>query len=265
MSFEGHENAMAPGKFDWETVPDGPSPRKPRSLPKVQKFLKGIPVASPKTGPYDSGPGDLSNMDAIVKNFPKNSRDSNRPTQKEAEEAVRTLLRWAGDDPAREGLLDTPSRVAKAYRELFAGYDMDAEDVLGRTFEEVAGYDDMVLVKDIPFFSHCEHHMVPIIGKAHVAYLPDGKVLGLSKIARTVEIFGRRLQTQETMTAQIAKAIDETLRPRGVAVMIEAEHMCMAMRGVQKQGSTTLTTTFTGTFKSEPAEQARFMSMVRGR
>jgi GTP cyclohydrolase IA len=265
MSFEGHENAMAPGKFDWETVPDGLSPRKPRSLPKVQKFLKGIPVASPKTGPHDSGSGDLSNMDAIVKNFPKNSRDSNRPTQKEAEEAVRTLLRWAGDDPAREGLLDTPSRVAKAYRELFAGYDMDAEDVLGRTFEEVAGYDDMVLVKDIPFFSHCEHHMVPIIGKAHVAYLPDGKVLGLSKIARTVEIFGRRLQTQETMTAQIAKAIDETLRPRGVAVMIEAEHMCMAMRGVQKQGSTTLTTTFTGTFKSEPAEQARFMSMVRGR
>jgi len=265
MSFEGHENAMAPGKFDWETVPEGPSPRKPRSLPKVQKFLKGIPVASPKTGPHDSGPGDLNSMDAIVKNFPNNSRDSNRPTQKEAEEAVRTLLRWAGDDPAREGLLDTPSRVAKAYRELFAGYDMDAEDVLGRTFEEVAGYDDMVLVKDIPFFSHCEHHMVPIIGKAHVAYLPDGKVLGLSKIARTVEIFGRRLQTQETMTAQISKAIDETLRPRGVAVMIEAEHMCMAMRGVQKQGSTTLTTTFTGTFKSEPAEQARFMSMVRGR
>jgi len=265
MSFEGHENAMAPGKFDWETVPEGPSPRKPRSLPKVQKFLKGIPVASPKTGPHDSGSGDLNSMDAIVKNFPNNSRDSNRPTQKEAEEAVRTLLRWAGDDPAREGLLDTPSRVAKAYRELFAGYDMDAEDVLGRTFEEVAGYDDMVLVKDIPFFSHCEHHMVPIIGKAHVAYLPDGKVLGLSKIARTVEIFGRRLQTQETMTAQISKAIDETLRPRGVAVMIEAEHMCMAMRGVQKQGSTTLTTTFTGTFKSEPAEQARFMSMVRGR
>ena len=265
MSFEGHENAMAPGKFDWETVPEGPSPRKPRSLPKVQKFLKGIPVASPKTGPHDSGSGDLNSMDAIVKNFPNNSRDSNRPTQKEAEEAVRTLLRWAGDDPAREGLLDTPARVAKAYRELFAGYDMDAEDVLGRTFEEVAGYDDMVLVKDIPFFSHCEHHMVPIIGKAHVAYLPDGKVLGLSKIARTVEIFGRRLQTQETMTAQISKAIDETLRPRGVAVMIEAEHMCMAMRGVQKQGSTTLTTTFTGTFKSEPAEQARFMSMVRGR
>jgi GTP cyclohydrolase I len=204
-------------------------------------------------------------MDAIVKNFPQTNRDSERPSQKEAEDAVRVLLRWAGDDPSREGLLDTPARVAKAYRELFGGYDMDPEEVLGRTFEEVAGYDDMVLVRDIPFFSHCEHHVVPIIGKAHVAYIPDGRVLGLSKIARVVEIYARRLQTQETMTAQIANAIDETLRPRGVAVMIEAEHMCMAMRGVQKQGSTTLTTTFTGTFKTEPAEQARFMTMVRSR
>jgi len=184
-------------------------------------------------------------------------------TREQAEEAVRTLLLWACEDPKREGLLDTPKRVAKAYRELFSGYDLAAEDVLGRTFEEVAGYDDMVLVKDIPFFSHCEHHMVPIIGKAHVAYLPSGRVLGLSKIARVVEIFGRRLQTQETMTAQIAKSIDETLNPRGVAVMIEAEHMCMAMRGIQKQGSTTLTTTFTGAFKTEPTEQVRFMTMIR--
>ncbi|MBY5335695.1 GTP cyclohydrolase I FolE [Rhizobium leguminosarum] len=204
-------------------------------------------------------------MDAIVKNFPQTNRDSDRPSQQEAEEAVRVLLRWAGDDPTREGLLETPARVVKSYRELFSGYDMAAEDVLGRTFEEVAGYDDMVLVKDIPFYSHCEHHMVPIIGKAHVAYMPDGRVLGLSKIARVVEIFGRRLQTQETMTAQIARAIDDTLNPRGVAVLIEAEHMCMAMRGVQKQGSTTLTTTFTGTFKTEPADQARFMTMVRSR
>ncbi|CAN7556132.1 GTP cyclohydrolase I FolE [Rhizobium sp. LjRoot98] len=203
-------------------------------------------------------------MDAIVKNFPAVPAVDGRPSQKEAEDAVRVLLRWAGDDPAREGLLDTPSRVAKAYKELFSGYDLAAEDVLGRTFEEVGGYDDIVLVKDIPFFSHCEHHMVPIIGKAHVAYLPEGRVLGLSKIARVVDIFGRRLQTQETMTAQIAKAIDDTLQPRGVAVMIEAEHMCMAMRGVQKQGSTTLTTTFTGAFKTEPAEQARFMTMLRG-
>ena len=202
-------------------------------------------------------------MDAIVTSFPRVEEESGRPTQKEAEDAVRVLLRWAGDDPEREGLLDTPKRVAKAYRELFSGYDLAAEDVLGRTFEEVAGYDDMVLVKDIPFFSHCEHHMVPIIGKAHVAYLPNGRVLGLSKIARVVEIFGRRLQTQETMTAQIAKSIDETLNPRGVAVMIEAEHMCMAMRGIQKQGSTTLTTTFTGAFKTEPTEQVRFMTMIR--
>ncbi len=203
-------------------------------------------------------------MDAIVKNFPALPATDGRPSQKEAEEAVRVLLRWAGDDPQREGLLDTPARVAKAYKELFSGYELAAEDVLGRTFEEVGGYDDIVLVKDIPFFSHCEHHMVPIIGKAHIAYLPDGKVLGLSKIARVVDIYGRRLQTQETMTAQIARAIDDTLQPRGVAVMIEAEHMCMAMRGVQKQGSTTLTTTFTGVFKTEPAEQARFMTLLRG-
>ncbi len=204
-------------------------------------------------------------MDAIVKNFPRTGQESSRPSQQEAEDAVRVLLRWAGDDPSREGLLDTPKRVAKAYQELFAGYEQSPEDVLGRTFEEVAGYDDMVLVRDIPFFSHCEHHMVPIIGKAHVAYIPDGRVLGLSKIARVVEIFGRRLQTQETMTAQIAEAIDSSLGPRGVAVMIEAEHMCMAMRGIQKQGSTTLTTTFTGAFKTEPTEQVRFMTMIRSR
>lgn len=201
-------------------------------------------------------------MDAIVN---KLSSENDRPSREEAEQAVRTLLRWAGDDPSREGLLDTPKRVVKAYRELFAGYDADIDEVLGTTFEEVAGYNDIVLVRDIPFFSHCEHHMLPVIGKAHVAYLPDGRVLGLSKIARVVEVFGRRLQTQEAMTAQIANAIEETLRPQGVAVFIEAEHMCMAMRGVQKSGSTTLTTTFTGRFKDNAAEQARFMSMVRGR
>lgn len=203
-------------------------------------------------------------MDAIVKNFPSQTDVDGRPSQKEAEDAVRVLLRWAGDDPQREGLLDTPTRVVKAYKELFSGYDLAAEDVLGRTFEEVAGFDDIVLVKDITFHSHCEHHMLPVVGRAHVAYLPEGRVLGLSKIARVVDIFGRRLQTQESMTAQIAGAINETLRPRGVAVMIEAEHMCMAMRGVLKQGSTTLTTTFTGSFKTDAAEQARFMSMVRG-
>ena len=186
-----------------------------------------------------------------------------RPNREEAEAAVKLLLRWAGDNPDREGLIDTPARVAKAYGELFAGYAQDPAAELGRTFEEVAGYDDMVLIKDISFHSHCEHHMVPIIGKAHVAYLPDGKVVGLSKIARVVDIFARRLQTQETMTAQISQCITDVLRPRGVAILIEAEHMCMAMRGIKLQGSKTLTTSFTGEFKDNPQEQVRFMTMLR--
>jgi GTP cyclohydrolase IA len=188
---------------------------------------------------------------------------THRPSQAEAEAAVRTLIRWTGDDPDREGLKETPKRVAKAYREMFSGYDKCPAEELGRTFEEVAGYDDIVLVKDIPFHSHCEHHMVPIIGKAHVAYLPAGKVLGLSKIARVVDIFAHRLQTQEAMTAQIAGVIQDVLKPRGVAVMIEAEHMCMAMRGIRKQGSTTMTSTFTGDFKKNPEEQVRFVTMLR--
>lgn len=210
-------------------------------------------------------------MDAIVhrlsdatETLRKKARtDLPRPTQKEAEDAVRTLLLWIGDDPEREGLIDTPARVAKAYKEMFGGYDKDAAEELGRTFEEVAGYDDMVVVRDIPFHSHCEHHMVPVIGRAHVGYLPDGRVLGLSKIARVVDVFAQRLQTQEAMTAQIAHAIQDALNPRGVAVMIEAEHMCMVMRGIRKQGSTTATTTFTGVFKDMPEEQVRFMTMVR--
>lgn len=207
-------------------------------------------------------------MDVVLGKLDKASRRkvlprSSRPSRAEAEEAVRTLLRWIGEDVEREGLVDTPARVAKAYLEMFSGYDEDPEEALGRTFEEVGGYDDMVLVKDITFHSHCEHHMVPIIGKAHVAYLPDGKVLGLSKIARTVEIFARRLQTQENMTAQIAQAIDAVLRPRGVAVMIEAEHMCMAMRGIRKQGSTTTTTCFTGEFRDNASEQANLLTLLR--
>ncbi len=210
------------------------------------------------------------NMDAILKSIEKTGArrllpQSERPSQAEAEKAVETLLRWIGEDIDREGLLDTPARVAKAYTEMFSGYGEDPAKELGRTFEEVGGYDDMVLVKDITFHSHCEHHMVPIIGKAHVAYLPDGKVLGLSKIARTVDIFAKRLQTQENMTAQIAHAIDEALSPRGVAVMLEAEHMCMAMRGIRKQGSTTTTTCFTGQFRNEPAEQVNFMTLLRFR
>lgn len=186
-----------------------------------------------------------------------------RPSRDEAEAAVKLLLRWAGDNPEREGLLDTPARVAKAYGELFAGYAQDPAAELSRTFEEVAGYDDMILIKDIAFHSHCEHHMVPIIGKAHVAYLPDGKVVGLSKIARVVDIFARRLQTQETMTSQISQCITEVLRPRGVAILIEAEHMCMSMRGIKLHGSKTLTTSFTGEFKNNPQEQVRFMTMLR--
>ncbi len=212
-------------------------------------------------------------MDAIVTKIePGNSRETlssstpnrgTRPSREEAEQAVHTLLRWVGEDPQREGLLDTPARVVKAYEEMFSGYGRSGEDVLGRTFDEVAGYDDIVLVRDIPFYTHCEHHMVPVIGKAHVAYLPNGSVLGLSKIARVVDIYARRLQTQEAMTAQVAAAIQDNLDPKGVAVMIEAEHMCMSMRGIEKQGSTTLTTTFTGTFKNDPDEQVRFLTMLR--
>ncbi len=211
-------------------------------------------------------------MDAIIKNFPKAEKPDymdkpvvDRPSREEAEAAVRTLLHWAGDNPDREGLIDTPARVAKAYGELFGGYDKCPAEELGRTFEEVAGYDDLVIIKDIEFYSHCEHHMVPIIGKAHVGYLPDGRVVGLSKIARVVDIFAHRLQTQESMTAQIAGVIQDVLNPRGVAVMVEAEHMCMAMRGIRKQGSTTLTSTFTGEFKNSPEEQVRFVTMVRGK
>jgi GTP cyclohydrolase I len=185
-----------------------------------------------------------------------------QPTQAEAEAAVRTLIRWAGDDPSREGLVETPQRVAKAFKEFYKGYGEDPDDILDRVFEEVEAYQDMVLVRDIPFYSHCEHHMVPFVGKAHIAYYPSKGVVGLSKLARIVDVYARRLQTQEAMTAQIAQVIDKALQPRGVAVLIEAEHMCMSMRGVQKQGSSTMTTQYTGVFK-EPAEQVRFFTMVK--
>lgn len=184
------------------------------------------------------------------------------PTQEQAEEAVRTLIRWAGDDPSREGLVDTPQRVAKAYREFYKGYREDADDMLERVFEEVDGYKDMVLVRDIPFHSHCEHHMVPFVGKVHIGYYPSRGVVGLSKLARVVDVYARRLQTQEAMTAQIAQAIERALKPGGVAVLVEAEHMCMSMRGVQKQGSSTMTTQYTGRFR-DPAEQVRFFTMVK--
>ncbi|WP_019218489.1 GTP cyclohydrolase I FolE [Bartonella florencae] len=186
-----------------------------------------------------------------------------RPSFEEAQEAVRTLLLWVGENPNREGLLDTPERVAKAYRELFLGYDESVEKILGTVFEEVSGYNEAIIVKDIPFYSHCEHHMIPIIGKAHIGYLPDTKVVGLSKIARVVGIFSRRLQTQEAMTAQIADALAMCLQPCGVAVLIEAEHLCMAMRGIQKQGAKTITMCFRGCYEKDRAAQDNFMRMVQ--
>ena len=190
-----------------------------------------------------------------------------RPSREEAERAVRTLIAYAGDDPAREGLRDTPKRVVGAYDEVFAGYNDDPIEVLSRTFDDVGGYDDIVMLRDIELNSHCEHHMVPFIGKAHIAYFPTDRVVGLSKLARVVEVFGRRLQTQETMTAQIAETIDRVLKPKGVAVMIEAVHQCMSMRGVRKPGVATITTQFTGVLKEDPAQQERFMQLAldRGR
>lgn len=186
-----------------------------------------------------------------------------RPTLKQAEEAVRTLIAWAGDDPDRDGLRETPTRVANAYKEFFRGYDEDAIDVLARTFEEPAGYDDIVMLRDIDMGSHCEHHMVPFVGKAHVAYFPTGRIVGISKLARVVDIYARRLQTQETLTAQIANAINVALEPKGVAVMIEAVHQCMSLRGVNKPGVTTTTTQFIGAFKTETSLQARFFELAK--
>jgi GTP cyclohydrolase I len=188
-----------------------------------------------------------------------------RPSREEAEAAVRTLIAWAGDDPSREGLLETPARVTKAYREFFSGYGEDPAETLDRVFDEAGGYDDIVLVRDIPFYSHCEHHMVPFIGKAHIAYYPGDGVVGLSKLARIVELYARRLQMQERLTQQIADAIEDGLAPRGVAVMLEAEHHCVSMRGVQKQGVSTITTSFTGVFRDDMAQQTRFLALVRGR
>ena len=217
-------------------------------------------------------------MDAVVKNFPKATPAPEkalsdhvraapaphlpRPSREEAEAAVRTLLAYVGDNPEREGLLDTPKRFVSAYEELFGGYRECPAEVLDRTFSETAGYDDLVLVRDIPFYSHCEHHVMPFTGKAHIAYVPTGRVVGLSKIARLIDVYARRLQTQEHLTAQIATALEEILKPKGVAVMLEAEHTCMSMRGVTKPGSMTLTTQFTGLFRDAP-EQARFITMVR--
>src|SRR5450631_756508 len=187
-----------------------------------------------------------------------------RPSRSEAEQAVRTLLAYVGDNPDREGLIDTPKRVISAYEELYSGYREDPVEVLDRTFAEMGTYDDLVLVRNIPFHSHCEHHMMPFYGRAHVAYMPIERVVGLSKLARLIDVYARRLQTQEHLTSQVATAIDEILKPRGVAVMIEAEHMCMSLRGVEKPGAMTVTTHFTGAFREDANEQVRFMTMLRG-
>ena len=187
-----------------------------------------------------------------------------RPTRDEALKAVRTLLAWAGDNPDRPGLIDTPKRVVDAYGEWFGGYDADVAKELSRTFEDVQGYDDMVLLRDIEVESHCEHHMAPFIGKAYVAYIPRDKVVGISKLARVVEIFSRRLQTQETLTQLIAGAIESNLQPAGVAIMIDAEHQCMTTRGVHHRHVSTITTRFTGDFKTDAALKDRFLALAKG-
>ena len=185
-----------------------------------------------------------------------------KPSREEAEEAVRTLICWTGDDPDREGLIETPKRVVKAYEEFFEGYDMDPEEVLQKTFEEVQGYDDAVIVRNIRVESHCEHHIVPIIGVAHVGYIPNNRVVGISKLARVIEIFGKRLQTQETMTAQIADTIQKVLEPKGVAVVVDASHQCMTTRGIHKTESSTITSRMLGTFRDNPETRSEFMNLI---
>ena len=183
-------------------------------------------------------------------------------TRDQAEDAVRVLLRWAGEDPAREGLLDTPKRVVKAYGDWFSGYQEDPREFLERTFEEVAGYDEMIVLRDIEFESHCEHHMAPIIGRAHVGYLPAGKVVGISKLARVVETYARRFQVQEKMTAQIARCIQDVLQPIGVAVVVEGKHQCMTTRGVHKTGVSMVTSKMLGTFRTDPMTRAEFLDVI---
>ncbi len=213
-------------------------------------------------------------MDAVVKPFPEPALSDHvrapapqvqpRPTREEAEAAVRTLIAFAGDNPDREGLTATPKRVIGAFEEIYRGYGECPAEVLDRTFAEIGTYDDLVIVKDIAFYSHCEHHMMPFFGKAHIAYMPVERVVGISKLARLLDTYSRRLQSQEHLTAQVATAIEEVLKPRGVAIMVEAEHLCMSLRGVQKPGALTVTTHFSGAFREDANQQVRFMTMLRG-
>ena len=202
---------------------------------------------------YISPAGGFHNLNALL---------PTRPTQADAEAAVRTLIEWAGDDPAREGLKDTPARVTRSYRELFSGYNVDPAALLERTFEEVEGYDEIILLRDIRLESYCEHHMVPIIGRAHVAYLPDVRVVGISKLARVVDAFGKRLQIQEKLTVQVADTINDVLRPKGVAVVIEAGHQCMTTRGVHKPGVSLVTSRMLGVFRTNPETRREVLSMM---
>ena len=203
-------------------------------------------------------------MNIVTPTMPRAAvaRSTDRPSRQEAEAAVRTLLRWAGDDPAREGLVGTPDRVVRAYEEFFAGYALDPVAILERTFEETDGYDEIVLLRDIRLESHCEHHMVPIIGRAHVAYLPHRRVVGISKLARVVEAYAKRLQIQEKLTAQVANTIQDVLQPRGVAVVIEAAHQCMTTRGVHKPGVTMVTSRMLGAFRDDPTTRREFLAMI---
>ncbi|MDI9350050.1 MAG: GTP cyclohydrolase I FolE [Candidatus Symbiobacter sp.] len=205
-----------------------------------------------------------ANKTLLMDKLPSPHGASAKPSQEEAEAAVRTLIAWAGDDPAREGLFDTPQRVVEAYREWFAGYDQDPEEHLLRTFEEVAGYHEMVLLRDIAFSSHCEHHLAPIIGTAHIAYHPNQRVVGISKMARLVELYARRLQIQEKMTAQIGQALFRVLQPKGVAVLIAAEHHCMTTRGVNKPGVALETQIFLGSFEHDAAMRREFLARIQG-
>ena len=192
----------------------------------------------------------------------KDTPTNQKPSRAEAEEAVKILISWAGDNPEREGLIETPKRVVKSYEEFYAGYDQDPESILSKVFEEVEGYDEMIIVKDIRLESHCEHHMVPILGKAHVAYIPDQRVVGISKLARVVDLYAKRLQTQETMTAQIADTIDRVLKPKGVAIVIDAAHQCMSSRGVHKTETSTVTSRMLGAFRDNPKSRMEFMNLI---
>ena len=201
-------------------------------------------------------------MSAPIKPDPTKPSEKTEVSREQAEEAVRILLRWSGEDPQREGLLDTPRRVVKAYRDWFSGYAIDPEEYLARTFEEVCGYDELIVLRDIEFESHCEHHMAPIIGKVHVGYLPDGKVVGISKLARVVETFARRFQVQEKMTSQIANCIETVLKPRGVGVVVVGAHECMTTRGIHKRGVSMVTSKMLGTFREDARTRSEFLRFI---